>query len=198
MANKQIQSVTLDEINAIRSENLKLDNTQQSTEKKSPDYLNKLTDKEIESFFKPFGFLALVRGKDFGEDNMLGIVCDDFDVAVSNFDVAVNFHPTSNSKSSSFDIKSFIDYCDKIDTSPEKALSDIIQIELLGQRFHSYNKNYVKTKQKERQQAFNNLPKSMQKMFKTLDQKREYELDGISTKLLYGDFIGDPQSKKNI
>lgn len=195
MANKQIQSVTLDEINTARSESLQPTNQQIST-KKAPDYLNKLKDSEIENFFKPFGFLAMVRGSDFGEDNMIGIACEDFDVAISNFDVAVNFNQTTSKNSSTFDIGAFLDYCDKIDTSPEKALADIIQIELLGQKFHSYNKNFIKTKQTERKQAFNELPTSMKKLVKTLDQKREHELEGISTKLSYGDFEGDPQANK--
>lgn len=193
MAKKQISTVSLDEIQATRNENeIPKANELNKTNK---TYLSRLKDTEIAEFFKPFDFISFNRGEEIGFNNMAVVVCNNFSVVFTDYDIIVQFfNPTL--PNSSFDLNAFLDYCESINTTPEKAMADLVQINLLGQRFHSYNKNFTKIKQDERKLAFNSLPKSLKPMLKTLDQKREHELDGISTKLSYGDFIGDPQAKK--
>lgn len=204
MAERKISHVTLSE---IQEELGKSNNTPSNssnfsihTNSSQPQsYVSKLKDDEIISFFKPFGYLKMDRQNEStdGMIPMVGVYCKNFLITFSDYDIFVNFNipelPIETQEK--FDFNSFVEYCEAIETTPEKALSDIIQIQLLGQRFHSYQKNYVQRKQKERKTAFENLPKPLQKYMQTVDEKREHEIDGMQNKLMYNSFSGDPKSK---
>ena len=159
--------------------------------------LSKLKDQEIIDFFSSLGYLGHTRQKNaFGTNQDAIIVyCDDFEVAFTDYDIIVNCNvQTSFNDKKSFDMKAFRNYCEAIDTTPEKALSDLIQIKFLGQRFHKFGRNYAKQKNKQRKEAFSALPKNMQKQFAVIDQKREHEIDGIENMLAFGTFSQNSQN----
>lgn len=194
---KSIQHVSLSEIETALGRPLDKTTIQnfidKSEQKKS--YVEKLTDKEITDFFQPFGFIAMIR-ENFNGFPAIEVICEDFDIAISDYDVAVNFDidKSSINPKNPFDFESFVEYCNTIDTTPEQALSEIIKINLLGQRFHSYGRTYEQKKQQQRKNAFESLPKSMKKLMKVVDEKKEAEISASATKLAYGDYKVDQQT----
>ena len=192
---KQITRLTQDEINFAKS-SMGLQDSTLSYSKNEPevDYIEKLTDDEIIKYFNQFGFKHLKRTKkDFDSLSTIQVTCDDLFLAMSNYDIFINIFnsPSSHSK---FDMNAFVDYCNTVDIAPDKALGELIQMQLLGQRFHSYEKNFAKHKQAERKHAFEGLSKDMQKMVSIINDKRENEITSIQNKLKYGDFQSQQQT----
>ncbi len=195
---KQITKITPEELKAAQ-ESLQSSKSETfvSVPHEETDYIAKLKDSDIIEYFKPFGFQHLTRfTKEKDDFSALQVTCDDFFLALSNFDVFVDIYKTQNltNPNSVFNMMAFLEYCGNTDISPEKALGELFQIELLGQRFHSYEKAYKKHKQAERKEAFEKLPKDMQKKLGIINDKREHEINAIQNKLKYGDFEGEPKT----
>lgn len=203
MADKKISKLSKDEIDKEYSEfkatSLTQNNSNQNSESQS--YIDKLKDKDIVDYFTPFGLVDFKKIKIAENDpfKALMVDCKNFTVILSDYDIIVSMHPEtynydSNKQNSEFNIFDLFNYSSGIDTAPEKILADLIQIEFLGQRFHSYEKYYTKRKHKERKEAFDKLPKNMKHRLKVIDEKRRNEIDSIASKLQFGDFSGNQQS----
>lgn len=188
---KTIEHVSISEIEEVLGRPINNQHPQplNLSQKNSKAYVERLSDQEIVDFFKPFGFIAMIR-ENFNGFPAIEVVCEDFDVGFNDYDVAVNldFAGTSSNPNNPFDFEAFEDYCNSIDTTPEQAIAEIIRIRLLGQRFHSYGKNYETKKQEQRKNSFSTLPKSMQKLFSEVNEKREAEITATANKLAYGTY----------
>ena len=197
MADKHISRVTLSEIQQELGQDYKQASSPALVE--SPDnnsYIAKLKDEEVVKFFEPFGFISMDRNiadKNKNSIDAIYVLCDNFEAALTDYDIIVDIFENPESKNI-FDINAFLNYCDTIDVKPDKALADIIQVELLGQRFHSYAKRFADKKQKDRKQAFEALPKTMKKHLAIIDEKREAEIDSIKNKLTFGTFEGEQKT----
>jgi len=197
MADKQISRVTLSEIQQELGQDYK---TSSSTLVELPEkssYIAKLKDAEVSKFFEPFGFVSMNRHKadikDKNDFDAIYVLCDNFEAGLTDYDIIVDVFENPESKNT-FDFNAFLNYCDTIDVKPDKALADIIQVELLGQRFHSYAKRFADKKQKDRKQAFEALPKTMKNHLAIIDEKRKAEINSIKNKLTYGTFEGEPKT----
>ncbi len=204
MAKQSVASVSLDEINETRSKyfsaprrtTLPYDVSEERNKKfieSQKTYVQKLKDDEVENFFKPFDLIFFER---LDDGKVIRAVCDNFTIFFSDFDTFVAYaqNNPSQSEKSQNDWSAFVNYCFEIETTPEKAIGDFVQTKLLGQRFHSYQKSYAQQKDKQRKTAFDALPKTMQKQFGMLDEKRAHEIESFTNKLKYDQYAGDPST----
>lgn len=202
MAQKNISRVSREEIaqelgTSYQPESPKL-NISDSSKPKS--YIHKLKDEEIIDFFTPLGLIDFVRialDPKTNDLNSIRVFCKNFSAFFCDYDILITMNPELNDRDSNidFDIESFLKYCESIETAPEKVLADKIQLELLGQRFHSYEKNFTQRKQQERKDAFSALSKPMKKLFKSTDERREIEIESTSNKLKFGNYSNESQLK---
>lgn len=206
MSNRNITKVSLEEINQALGKSTIAPSATESApynpdpRAKNNSYVVKLKNQEIIDFFRPFGFITLVRQTEWfpGDLPAIQVICKDFITAISDYDVVVtpNYEKSVSQPLEEFDTAAFVKYCDSIGMTPEEALEFLVVTEFLGPRFHSYAKNYSERKQKERKEstaAFEKLlPKSV---VGALDAKREHDINSIENKLKYGSLAGDPQIK---
>ena len=206
MSNRNISKVSLEEINQALSKSTIAPSSAETVpykpdqRAKNNSYVVKLKNQEIIDFFKPFGFITLVRQTEWfpGDLPAIQVLCKDFVAAISDYDVVVtpNYEKSTTQPLVDFDTAAFVKYCDSIGMTAEEALEYLIVTDFLGPRFHSYAQKYDERKQKERKQLtaeFKDvLPSSV---IKSLDAKREHDLNSIKNKLQYGSLEGDPQTK---
>lgn len=206
MANKSITRVSVEDIQKELGQS-----TTKTAEESNPisyqkpqSYIDKLKDNEIKEYFSQFGYINHSKTKldDADKFSALNVLCDSFSVLLSDYDIIIKIELQpqlfSQSTKNDFNIFELVKYCEAIEMPLEKVLADKIQIEFLGQRFPSYGKNFSKRKQDERKKSYENLSKPMQKMFKTINEKKEHEINSIANKLHYGTFDAEQETKTTL
>lgn len=162
----------------------------------STEYIKKLKLAEIEAFFDKFGVQACAKIPNEQDPKFVFVTCDDFQVVFSDYSFVFDFNTgllnRDESTTPKFDMAAFKNYCDLVERTPEQVISEIMTVELFGQRFPSYAENRKRVKNEENRLAFETLPKSMRKSLKTANEQKENEIASTFNKLYYGDYAGDP------
>ncbi len=151
-------------------------------------YIKKLSNDEIKNFFKGYGYLSHQKYKDDSDVDFAHIVCENFEIILNDFDLAVICKPEAASASSNFDFPAFVSYCNSVDVAPEQAIADIVVSDLMTPRFPSYAERRRKHKDAQARDAFANLPKSMRILLKPLNEKVMAENSMMENKGKYGTF----------
>ena len=162
----------------------------------STEYIKKLSIDEISAFFDKFDVVACAKIPNEQEPKFILVTCKDFNVVFSDYSFVFDFnggyiYPDDNSKTK-FDIQEFAKYCELVDKAPDQVISEIMAVELFGQRFPSYSENRRKVKLQESRLAFEALPKGMKKTLATAQEAKESEINATHNKLYYGDYTGNP------
>ncbi len=160
----------------------------------SCEYLRKLPIKDIESFFSRFGFVSCEK---VPEENptYINVYCEDFMVQFSDYIRAFVIDKDVKKKEDpkgKFDMHAFLKYCDLIEKTPEQVLSELMDVELFGQRYHSFSENRRKAKLMQSKLAFETLPKPMARTLSLANEQKENEINSTHNKLYYGSYAGNP------
>lgn len=161
----------------------------------STEYIKKLKLGEIEKFFERFDVQAVAKIPNEQDPKFVFATCNGFQVTFSDYSFVFDFNETlliPDESKQRFDLNAFADYCTKIEKTPDQIISELMAVELFGQRFPSYSENRRKVKTQENKLAFEQLPKSMQKTLKTANEQKENEIASTHNKLYYGDYAGNP------
>ena len=202
MSKPQITRLTKDEIAAEKSSSV--------AEKQAPvvsapitnraslystEYIKKLPLDEIEKFFERFDVTACAKIPNDKDPKFVFVTCNGFQVTFSDYSFVFDFNDTlliPDESKTKFNLNAFADYCLKTERTPEQVISELMTVELFGQRFPSYGENRKKVKLAENKLAFEQLPKSMRKTLKIADEQKENEIKSTADKLYYGDYAGNP------
>ena len=161
----------------------------------STEYIKKLSLDEIENFFKKFDFTSCAKIPNDKDPKFVFVTCNGFQVTFSDYSFVFDFNETlllPDQSKTAFNLEAFADYCSKIEKTPDQVISELMAVELFGQRFPSYGENRKKVKLAENRLAFEQLPKSMRKTLKIADEQKENEIRATADKLYYGDYAGNP------
>ena len=161
----------------------------------STEYITKLSIDEIEKFFERFDFTSCAKIPNDKAPKFVFVTCNGFQVTFSDYSFVFDFNDTlllPDQTKTNFDLNAFADYCTKIEKTPDQVISELMTVELFGQRFPSYGENRKKVKLAENRLAFEQLPKSMRKTLKIADEQKENEIKSTADKLYYGDYAGNP------
>lgn len=161
----------------------------------STEYIKKLPLAEIEKFFERFDVTACAKIPNEKDPKFVFVSCNGFQVTFSDYSFVFDFNDTlliPDESKTKFNLNAFADYCLKIEKTPEQVISELMTVELFGQRFPSYGENRKKVKLAENRLAFEQLPKSMRKTLKIADEQKENEIKSTADKLYYGDYAGNP------
>ncbi len=204
MQNSRVTKITKEEIALERGTSLPANQSQPSSDVFvadnfdhsgifSSNYIKKLKDADIEKFFEKFGFVSLERTP-AESPTTISVVCEDFFVQFSDFLRAFVFNENykDSSGSAKFDMKAFLQYCELSDQSPDQVISQLMDVELFGQRFHSFSENRRRAKTRQNKVAFGSLPRDMQKTLRLADENNRNRIDATHNKLKYGDYAGNP------
>lgn len=161
----------------------------------STEYIKKLPLAEIEKFFEKFDVTACAKIPNDKEPKFVFANCNGFQVTFSDYSFVFDFNETlliPDETKTKFNLQAFADYCEKIGKTPEQIISELMTVELFGQRFPSYAENRKRVKLAENRLAFEQLPKSMQKTLKIAHEQKENEITSTYDKLYFGDYAGNP------
>ncbi len=201
MSNPQVSKVTKDELIAAQSSLAEQKPAEVSAPVKnraslySTEYITKLPLDEIEKFFEKFDVSACAKIPNDKEPKFVFVNCNGFTVMFSDFNFCFEFNETlliPDETKTKFNLQAFADYCEKIGKTPEQIISELMTVELFGQRFPSYAEKRKRVKLAENRLAFEQLPKSMQKTLKIANEQKENEIMSTHDKLYYGDYAGNP------
>ena len=161
----------------------------------STEYIKKLPLAEIEKFFEKFDVTACAKIPNDKDPKFVFVSCNGFQVTFSDYSFVFDFNDTlliPDESKTKFNLQAFADYCTKIEKTPDQVISELMTVELFGQRFPSYGENRKKVKLAENRLAFAQLPKSMQKTLKIANEQKENDIMSTADKLYYGDYAGNP------
>lgn len=161
----------------------------------STEYIKKLPLAEIEKFFEKFDVTACAKIPNDKDPKFVFVTCNGFQVTFSDYSFVFDFNDTlliPDESKTKFNLQAFADYCTKIEKTPDQVISELMAVELFGQRFPSYGENRKKVKLAENRLAFAQLPKSMQKTLKIANEQKENDIMSTADKLYYGDYAGNP------
>ena len=161
----------------------------------STEYIKKLPLAEIEKFFEKFDVTACAKIPNDKDPKFVFVNCNGFQVTFSDYSFVFDFNDTlliPDESKTKFNLQAFADYCTKIEKTPDQVISELMAVELFGQRFPSYGENRKKVKLAENRLAFAQLPKSMQKTLKIANEQKENDIMSTADKLYYGDYAGNP------
>ncbi len=166
----------------------------------STEYIKKLSIAEIEKFFEQFDVLACAKIPNNQEPKFILVNCKNFNVVFSDYSQVFDFNinpADARVSEPKFDAEAFATYCDLTDKTPEQVISELMTVELFGQRFPSYSENRRKVKLEENRLAYAALPKSLRKRLKTANESKENEINSVHNKLYFGDYAGNPYMMGN-
>lgn len=162
----------------------------------STEYIKKLSIPEIEKFFEQFDVSACAKIPNNEDPKFVLVTCKDFNVVFSDYSFVFDFYPGEFANTvkgePTFDYEAFKNYCDLTERTPDQVISELMTIELFGQRFPSYSENRKKVKMEENRIAFGALPKSLRKRLKTANEAKESQIASTHNKLYFGDYAGNP------
>ena len=164
----------------------------------STEYIKKLPLSEIEQFFDQFDGTSCAKIPNDKDPKFVFVTCNGFSVTFSDYSSVFDFNEhllLPAHASPKFNLEAFADYCLKIEKNPDQVISELMAVELFGQRFPSYSENRRKVKLQENKLAFDALPKSMKKTLKTANEQKENEIESTHNKLYYGDYAGNPYQR---
>lgn len=164
----------------------------------STEYITKLPLNEIKKFFEKFDVTSCEKIPNEKEPKYVVVNCNGFRVTFTDYSFAFDFNDTlliPDESKTKFNLQAFADYCSTIEKTPDQLISELMAVELFGQRFPSYGENRKKAKLAENKQAFANLSQSMQKTLRLANEQKENEIISTANKLYYGDYKGSPYAQ---
>lgn len=128
-----VSSVSLEEINEIRSNMPVVQQIKSAPKKTAPAtsklFIDKFSDSKIADFFEPYGYVSHERNDSLGA---VFVLCEDCHIIFDDFTViaepAMSFF-TNNLK---FDFSEFASECEKINSTPSQAISDRLENEVFN------------------------------------------------------------------
>lgn len=182
---KSIEKVSLDDINQIRLQGTQngaelsaaqLSETSNITHKDT--FVGLLTNERIIEFFEPYGYVCHQRMMD-NNSSVRGIYvrCFDFECTFTDYDVFIwpyngddleqvhNDYYAIHQSLPTFNMESFVKYCESVETTPEKAIESRITDELLGS-LKKYSTTQPDFMQKRLRDNFKSIPQVYQKLVK--------------------------------
>ena len=157
----------------------------------STEYITKLPLNEIKKFFEKFDVTSCEKIPNEKEPKYVVVNCNGFRVTFTDYSFAFDFNDTlliPDESKTKFNLQAFADYCSTIEKTPDQLISELMAVELFGQRFSSYAPRRREVKQKENKLAFNALPREMQKTLKTFHEKQEQSIDATYNKNYFGSY----------
>lgn len=190
----KVEKLTKDELAYAKNNSISSTKESNFSHAKNPQknnvFISKLSVQEIEEFFKKFGVNFVAKIPTEKEPEFVYVQCDQFSVTFTDFVSTFNFDYSGTpdlTDKSNFNLSLFAKYCDEIEVYPDQAISHLIAVNLFGKRFPSYANAKREFDQKNQKQAFEKLPRSMQKDLGIVHEIKENENKGIYNKLTYGD-----------
>ena len=158
----------------------------------STEFIKQLKLSEIEKFFEKFDVIACAKIPNEQDPKFVFVSCRGFNVVFSDYSFVFDFNggmiEPENETKPKFDMEAFAKYCELTDQAPDQVISELMAVELFGQRFSSYAPRRREIKQKENKIAFKALPREMQKTLKTVNEKQEQAIDATYNKNYYGNY----------